>query len=286
MALVCCGVSLAEDESDFQPKPIDRLFLTPCGKVLPSMDVNLTLGGAYGTMNRGEYLGIAAVGLGNVAELEISTWRLVSNFLRGTMALGTSSLKISIIRETQQMPSVALAFRSNPSWAKMETSGRDLTSAVSATVSEVSFETHFASLYLAVTKQIFSGTSINAGVSLTDMRTRAGQAILTTTPQFNTFPNHQENLPGGFFGFTRQVNPRTMVMGEVSTIPRYSYNPVNNNLSIDQVASVIAGFRFYFSPHFSTDAGVKYRTDYAGIADAEISVGLNVGFNVQDLMKK
>jgi len=286
LALFFSRVTNAQVEEDFQPKSIDRLFLTPCGKVLPSMEVNLTLGGAYGTMNRGEYLGIAAVGLGNVAELEISTWRLVSNFLSGTLALGTTSLKISLLKETDNTPGMALTFRSNPSWAKMETSGQDLSSEISAEVTKVSFETHFAGLYLTVSKQLFTGTAFNAGLSLTDMRTRSGSAIMITAPMFNEFPDQQVNLLGGYIGFSRLVNSRTTVMGELSTIPRFSYDPEINDLSIDQVALIIAGFRFYFSPNLSTDAGVKYRTDYAGIADAEISVGLNAGFNLQDLLRK
>lgn len=279
----------AQEPGKFSPKPIDRLFLTPSGEVLPSMNVNFALGGSYGTMNKGEYLGIAAVGLGNVAELEISTWRLVSNLFNGTTALGTTTLKIALMKESKGLPrpGATLTFRSTPSWALVEYDMNELTSEVRETVRSLKFETHLASLFLTVSKKLWDDLSLNAGISLTDSRTRSGIADLVNQPSLpQVIPDLQENLIGGFIGFQRQVNPRTILMFEVSSVPRFTYRSFDNRLELDQVALLIGGFRFYFNQWMSTDAGVKYRTDYIGIADAEISVGMNLGFNIQELLKR
>ena len=270
-------------DEPFRAKPLARLFLTPNGRVLESMEVSLTLGGAFGAMNKGEYLGIASIGLGDVAELEVSTWRLVSNLFKGTTALGTTSLKVVAFRagEESLLPDATITFRSNPSWASIEVSGDDLASDIGEEVDGVDFEMHMASLYLTISKHLFERVTLHAGVSLMDVRTRSGKALMSNI--FFNIPDLQENIVSGFVGFERQVNPRTILMSEVSSVPRFNYRPLGNKLEVDQVALIIAGFRFYFTERISTDAGVKYRTDYDGIADAEISVGLNVGFNLKQV---
>jgi hypothetical protein len=280
-------VSLSIAQENFNAQPLARLFLIPNAKVLPSMQVNLTLGGTYGTMNKGEYLGIAGVGLGNVAELEVSTWRLVSNLFNGTTALGTTSLKVQLLKamEGTNLPDVNMTFRSNPSWADIEYSGGDLSGDVAQEVSEIRFQMHLASLFLAFSEKLFKDVTMHAGVSLTDVRTRSGSALYWDQASYTEIPNTQKNLVSGFIGFERQVNPKTILMVEASGNPRFNFNTETGKIEIDQVALVIAGVRFYFTERISTDAGVKYRTDYAGIADAEISVGLNFGFNLQEFFK-
>ena len=273
-------------DEPFRAKPLARLFLTPNGRVLESMEVSLTLGGAFGAMNKGEYLGIASIGLGDVAELEVSTWRLVSNLFKGTTALGTTSLKVVVFRagEESMLPDATLTFRSNPSWASIEVSGDELSSDIIDQVDEVNFEMHMASLYFTVSKYLFADITLHAGVSLMDVRTRSGSALLVDTLMNGDILDLQENIVSGFVGFERQVNPHTILMGEISSVPRFNYRPPPlNTLEVDQVALIIAGFRFYFTERISTDAGVKYRTDYDGIADAEINVGLNVGFNLKQV---
>lgn len=278
----------AAAQESFEAQPLERLFSVPSGRVLKTMEVALTLGGAYGSMNKGEYLGIASVGLGSVAELEVSTWRVVSNIFTGTTALGTTAIKVAVLTEGSNpvFPSVTVAFRLNPSWASLEFSGSDLSEEIRDDVDEVKFETHTASLYVNVSKELTKSISLHGGLFLTDVRTRSGSAILAGGLSSGPIPDMNEDHIGGFIGFVRQVNPRTFVMGEACSIPRYKYIPSNNQLEVDQVALIIAGFRFYFAKRISTDAGVKYRTDYEGIADAEISVGLNVGFNVQEVFTR
>ena len=276
-------VLIAGDADD--PQPLARLFTVPKGRVLESMDVSLTLGGAFGSMNKGEYLGIASVGLGNVAELEISTYRLVSNLFKGTTALGTTALSVNVLKGTDDnyIPDVAITFRANPSWAQFEALHGDIVDDLSSLVNEVQYEMHMAALYVTFSKQLMAGFTLHGGLSLTDVRTRNGEAILAGSPALTDIPDLQKNLYSGFIGIERNVNEQTILMAEVSGVPRFNYKPAVNILEADQVALIVAGFRFYFTPRISTDAGVKYRSDYAGIADAEISVGLNVGFSLESV---
>jgi hypothetical protein len=269
-------------QEGFHAVPVTRLFTAPTGRILPSMDVLFTVGGAYGTMNKGEYLGTAAVGLGDVAELEVSTWRLVSNLFNGSTALGTTAIKVAVLRGEESgrgLPNVAAAFRMSPSWSAVGASGSAIASDLEGEVSEVRFEVHAANLYLNLSKEVLERLYLHGGAFLTDISTRYGNASLTRGGA-QAFPDRRESQVSGFLGFEREVNPRTVVTGEVVGVPRFDYSPADNRIDIAQVAMIVAGVRFHFARRISTDVGIKYRTDYDGIADAEINVGVNAGFNI------
>lgn len=267
-------------QESVQITPLSRLFTVPTGGVLGSYEVNLTLGGAYGSMNKGEYLGVASVGLGNVAEVEISTLHLVSNLFQSSTAMGTTALKIGLLHENHDpgLADIAVIFRLNPSWSKVNSNDRDLLPEIQSQVSAIHFEMHIASLYAAMSKTFGDGFRVHGGVYLMDLRTREGIANYVTE-----FPDMRKNLVSGFIGIERQVNPRTIIMAEVSGVPRYNYYPSTNLMTADQVALMIAGVRFNFAQRISADAGVRFRSDYVGIADADIAVGLNLGVNLYEM---
>jgi hypothetical protein len=273
-------------QEPFQATPIQRLFTIPTGRILGSYEVLLTLGGAYGAMNKGEYLGIASVGLGNVAEVEISTWRMVSNLFQGTTALGTTAIKVGLLHEdgSAYKPDIAMIFRLNPSWTEVKSEDRKFLSEIQDQVQEVDFKMHIASLYLGVSKSLSENLVLHTGAFLMDIRTKEGQVSFPNTSpgSFFNIPDMRKNVVSGFLGFERQVNARTSIMAEICGSPRYNYNQ-DTTITVDQVATIIAGVRFYFADRISADAGVKYRTDYVGIADADIAVGLNAGINLYEL---
>jgi hypothetical protein len=285
---LCSVISFrAASQESFPITPVQRLFTVPTGRILGSYEVLLTLGGAYGAMNKGEYLGIASVGLGNVAEVEISTWRMVSNLFQGTTALGTTALKVGLLHEngSASRPDVAMIFRLNPSWSEVKSNDRKFLAEVEGQVSEIHFKMHIASLYLSVSKSLSPALALHAGAFLMDVRTKEGSVSFPDAPYAPlSIPDFRKNLVSGFFGFESQVNDRTFILGEVTGSPRYNYHVGSNTMSVDQVATVIAGVRFYFASRISADAGVKYRSDYLGIADADIAVGLNAGINLYDLV--
>jgi len=290
LTMALAAVSAQAQAEEFQAQPLARLFTVPSGRVLSSMEVLLTLGGAYGSMNKGEYLGRASLGLGDFAELEVSTWRLVSNLFNGTASLGTTALSVGVLRpeEGSLLPDASICFRMNPSWKKVEVRGNDLAENLRDDVNEVNFEMHFASLYLNLSRELIKDVTLHAGVYLTDMRTRSGMADRADSANTSgsvAIPDAREDMVGGFAGLERKINPRTILMAEIFSVPRFKYTLASNELKIDQVTMFIAGVRFHFARRISTDAGVKYRSDYKGIADSEITVGLNFGFNLEEAFK-
>jgi hypothetical protein len=57
-------------------------------------------------------------------------------------------------------------------------------------------------------------------------------------------------------------------------------------ITVKQVWHGVAGVRFFLTPYAAIDAGIRYRDDYSGLADAEIVMGLNLGLNILDEIRK
>jgi hypothetical protein len=113
------------------------------------------------------------------------------------------------------------------------------------------------------------------GVGLTDVRVR--------NPQGWRFANAntgelQSNLWAPFAGVSIQANAKAMVLFEIEGLPSYDFAPEGKHGSDDikNIWAGVVGVRFYFTNWLAADTGVRYRSDFDGIADANIQANLNM----------
>lgn len=255
--------------------PIDprRLFIIPVADVLSSLEINIGGGSAFGVRKTEErpYLGHVRIGLGDVAEVEISTVGIINRLSEGSAAIPTAAFKLKFIPEGKVRPAFAGAIRSSL-W---HTEDRDT----------VKFQKRVATLYFVASKT-FGALSFHLGASISDLRIRTRHKItdefISPTRQWEQEHDrdyYNRNLVGPFFGFRAEVNPRTMLMLEVEQIAEYDFDEDNPILSKDDISTewmMIAGVRFFFFNWLALDTGVMYRSDYHGIGDTQIEAGLNI----------
>jgi len=90
-------------------------------------------------------------------------------------------------------------------------------------------------------------------------------------------PNCQRNNLRAVRRLRYQANPRTFVMAEIDGVPEYRFRRKGPTTRGDpQRLAGAMGVRFYFSPYIAVDSGVRYRSDYDGIADANIHASMNI----------
>lgn len=251
---------------------LPRLFNVPTGDVMRSLNVYLNGGGAFGAEKERSVLARAGLGLGDVAEVEVSTWSIVSSLRKTNATIPTSAFKMQVLRETASRPAVAWSLRGTTSWQLVE--NEDL---------GTSFQTRLMKLYLVGSRN-FGSFRGHFGAGLTDIRVRnpVGWSFADTLQ-----PELQRNLLTPFAGFSAQANPRTLVMAEIDGIPEYHFaaGRAADEKSIRTVWSGSMGVRFYFSPYVAVDSGVRYRSDYKGIADANIHAALNFLLPIGDRLR-
>ncbi|MEK7727459.1 MAG: hypothetical protein AAB354_03545, partial [candidate division KSB1 bacterium] len=88
----------------------------------------------------------------------------------------------------------------------------------------------------------------------------------------------QSNLWAPFAGVSIQANPKAQVLFEIEGLPSYEFTAGEKHDSgdIKNIWAGVIGVRFYFTNWLAADTGVRYRSDFDGIADANIQANLNL----------
>jgi len=269
-----------------------RLFTIPTARVLGSKDISLMGGGAFGVAEvQQSFLGTIGMGLGNIAEVEFSTVGLINNISQGSPSVSTSAFKIQLIPEEmfglKYFPTLAVSIRSSADWKDIRSDWRALnsnkdfydyneyTQRNECAVSSVGYNTRFTIMYGVATFPL-GPIQIHSGLTLTDIRVKDMTVDYIWEEDNNTPEERQKNLIGGFAGFEIEYNPQTKLMVEVKTDSKHEYNLETKEIELSHTYVAIGGVRFFFTKWLSIDTGVLYQTNYTGIADSQIKLGLNL----------
>jgi hypothetical protein len=263
--------------------PVDprRLFVIPTAEVLNSLEVNFGGGSSFGVRKTEErpFLGHMRLGLGGVAEVEVSTLGIINQLSGGSATIPSAAFKLRFFPEGKLRPGFAGALVSSL-WNSEE---RGM----------VKFERRLSTLYFVATKT-FKQVSVHAGISINDLRIRtrtlnddyvsptSAQAAASDKDYFN------RNLVGPFVGVRVELNPKTKLMMELEQVAEYKFDEANPILTKDDISARwmgIAGVRFFFFDWLALDTGVMYRSDYHGIGDAQISAGLNICLSLPRIIR-
>ena len=268
-----------------------RLFTIPTARVLGSKDISLMGGGAFGVAVQQSFLGTIGMGLGNIAEVEFSTVGLINNISQGSPAVSTSAFKIQLIPEDlfglSFFPTLAVSIRSSADWKDVRSDWGALNSDKAfydynagtqrdeCAVSSIGYNTRFTIMYGVATFPL-GPIKIHSGLTLTDIRVK-DMAVDYIWQEDNDAPEErQKNMIGGFAGFEIEYNPQTKLMVEIKTDSKHEYNMETKEIEVSHTYVAIGGVRFFFTKWLSIDTGVLYQTNYKGIADAQIKLGLNL----------
>lgn len=245
------------------PAELPRLFNVPTAEVLGSLDLYFTGGGAFGIEKERNFLGHAGLGLGDIAEVEFATQAVINSLQQGSSSVPTSAFKMQMLRARDHLPAIAASLRGTTSWHYLK--GND---------PNISFETRLTKLYLVASKQ-FGQATAHLGAGLTDVRVRNPRGWRFHNPAEKEL---QRNLVAPFGGVAIQANPKALVMIEIEGLPSYNFveGGTYDGDRIENIWAGVIGVRFYFTNWLAADTGVRYRSDFDGIADANIQANINM----------
>ncbi len=259
--------------------PVDpqQLFIIPTADVLKSMAVSTGAGSAFGVQQneKSPFLRHVRFGLGNTAEIELSSIGVINNLSQGAASIPTAAFKLKILPEIGGRPGLAAALRSSLWHSERR--------------NKWVFEKRLATLYFVATKT-FGPATLNLGMSVEDLRIRSKYAGTEQIYSPASAPGEKRdkdyinrNLLAPFLGLKVWVNDRTRLMFEIEKIAKYDFDENLPELSVSDITSewmTIAGVRFFFLNWLALDTGVLYRSDFHGIGDAQINAGFHVNFSL------
>lgn len=269
---------------------LQRLFISPTASMLESASLNISGGGVFGVDSRGSGRSLFRFGIGGVGELAFSQQVLFTNiFLSGT-TLDTKSLKILVIPEFNFSKSISSTFSgmiqsSNWTGQASSTGGILADDALSSLrVQRAGFETRFASFYFISTIK-YKNATFHFGPIISDFRYRNLFLRYLDIAPFTDSKEHSIVRTGGFIGFTNMINSSTMMIFDVTTVPRLHLDARTPSISLREDMLVLWGLRYFMHDFISLDTAMRYYYSQTELSDIQVKIGINVNLPLIRIIK-
>jgi hypothetical protein len=256
-----------------------RLLSIPTAAVLEEMAIGLTLGNSFGQEERRSFLGNVALGIGNVAELELNTGGLVGNIISATTRMSTWGLKVLILSEKENQPALAVGLRSSNDWDNSSFDGATLQRTSPDYFREglryLDYELRMTTLSVIMSRSVSKQLIGHGSVGYADLRYRNLRTqVVDSEIRYEPTPqrSNQLHFTGGI---SYAVNPRTKVLAEIQTIPFFDFDVRNHQLFLNRMYVGAAGVRYALNRAITLDSGVRYQSNFVGLADMQVRVALN-----------
>ncbi|MCH8927916.1 MAG: hypothetical protein IIB39_04275 [Candidatus Marinimicrobia bacterium] len=260
---------------------LQRLFISPTASMLESASLNVSGGGVFGVDSRGSGRSHFRLGLGGVGELAISQQVLFTNIFPSGTTLDTKSLKIAVIPNVNFGKSISMSFSGlvrSSNWAGQE-SNRIYIAAdgllSGANLRTAGFETRFASFYFISTIK-YKNATFHFGPIISDFRYRNLSLSFFDSNSFFDTKERSRVRTGGFIGFTNMVNSSTMMIFDVTTVPRLHLDARTPSISLREDMLVLWGLRYFMHDFISLDTAMRYYYSQTELSDIQVKIGLNV----------
>jgi len=270
---------------------LQRLFVSPTATMLESASLNVSGGGIFGVDSRGSGRSHFRIGIGGVGELAFSQQELFTNIFSNGVTLGTKSLKIAMIPEMNFGKTISASISvmvlssdwisqfGNPSHILVD----DALSAANLLSAE--FQTRFASFYFIGTLKLKS-TTLHFGPIFSDFRYRNLSLSFFDLNPFFDRKEHSVVRTGGFVGITNMVNPSTMMIIDITSVPRLHLDASAPSISLREDIVALWGLRYFMHDYFSLDTAMRYYYSQTELSDIQVKIGLNVNLPLRKIIKK
>ena len=250
-------VVLAKEPVQLYEPP--RLFIIPVADTLKAFDINAS-GATTWETGRVSFLGTGFLGLGDVAQVELSSLRTFSTQngdfeeLSSTPAAGVK-LALPLEEHSRLLPNIAVSYhRSFGEENEFQP-----------------YKQQLADLYLMASKSFFSkgegwrGFRLHAGADYFGARFETNQTVET------------KGFWRPFGGIEIWASRYAKLMAEVEWFPRINVD-AQPAIAEEPLWMTVAGVRIFITRFITADVGVRYQQDFDTIADAKLEgkVGLAI----------
>ena len=251
------------------PPPIEpsRLSIVPTASVTRSLDLDLSGVGVF--MGTGKTLSRASalLGIGDIAEVELSTVAMVSS-LQSPNRLNSvpgGGLKVAF-PVWRYWKGMAVGFRR--SGTQIETVGAvKLNERVGEFYTVASVANFLTQEEESVTGG-WMGTKVKAHLGLSYMAAR-----LTSMPAEARKKDFLRPFGGLEIWRGRSRVPQTRVMAEFGWMAHFK-----NQLEIEDIWVATGGIRFFFHRYAAIDIGVRYQSNYDGLSESTLQTQFRLGW--------
>ncbi len=245
-------------ERSMEPEPLpiepSHLFTVPAGQVVRSMDLDIYGAGIFLGDTGSKTLGTgAALGLGDIAQVEIGTMGLIDSFAgeSGLKSVPSGGLKVYIPMWKYWHGLAASFHRSgtHKSYWRGQTYEQRLGS---------------FSVVASLANYLTPGEGAAPGGGWKGIKVKTHLGLKYLDPRVASDDGSGASFLRPFGGFeVWRKDARARIMGELD----WSADFVTPD-KIDEVWVATGGVRFFFSKHVAADIGVRYQSNFDGLSES------------------
>ena len=252
------------------PPPIEpsNLSIIPTANVTRSLDLDFSGVGVFLGTGKTMSRGAALLGVGDIAEVELSTVAMVSS-LRGPNRLHSvpgGGLKVAF-PVWRHWKGMAVGFRRSGT-QKEHVGSATLRERVGEFYTVASFANYLTPREGAAVSGGWMGTKMKAHLGLNYMAAR-----LTSSPTEEALKESFLRPFGGVEIWRGAGVPQTRVMAEFGWMAHFK-----DPQKIDEVWVATGGIRFFFHRYAAFDVGVRYQSDYDGLSESTLQTQFRIGW--------
>lgn len=278
LATVLCAVFVslpvhaAERQTVALDPPVEpsNLFSIPTGRVVQSMDIDLSGTGVMLSAEGSRPLFGAVLGLGDIAQLEMGTLPVVSG-LSGESELQdvkSAGLKV-FVPLTRYAQGLAASFRRSADSRQY--------------VGPTRFDYKVGEFYTMATVANYPkpehATDPTAGWNGVKAKGHFGMKYIDA--QMDGVGETSTSFWRPVLGLELwKSDARARIVGEVNWIAGFHADGIER---VEPIRVVTGGVRYFFSQHVTLDIGVRNQSDYAGLADSAIQARFNFSLPTHSL---
>jgi len=288
--LLCAAVlttQISIGQTDFGPSPDRGILTNPfmgSNSVVPQgfkFDI-AAASPVYGDMNVPVYAW-TSLSLAGVIQVGYSNEGYIGNLVGLTRACPGWDAKIQILRQREELPSVALWIRGTIGWQKEELGANDLWGKVPANSFFDVLWTHyeFNSTAAGITFEPGLGENIalNLSVGYRELESRDLWIVRVIYPgygdSYHALSSDRVSLLEGSANLMIRPLPQLAVILQAGTLPYYKLNQIA--LKLDQGRAYLGaiGVRYSLPIPVFVDGYVKWHSNFNGQEDTQIRLGLS-----------
>ncbi|MBT3346723.1 MAG: hypothetical protein HN712_17850 [Gemmatimonadetes bacterium] len=261
------GRGLAAAEPPIEPS---MLFSLPTGAIVQSMDLDVHGSGVLFSGAGSRPLGGLTLGLGDIAQMEVTTMSITSDIEEINQLVGVpaAGLKVSL-RLTNYAQGIAASFQRSGTFTqfanKRDYEGKAGEFYVMGTVANYARPEHATEPAAG-----WRGLKIRSHIGMKYM-----DAQLRSTLDDEGGATQSTWRPVVGFELWRD-DARARVIGELNYITGISVDGLGENEErVEAIRTLTGGVRFFFSKHVTFDIGVRHQSNYDGLAESAIQSRLN-----------
>lgn len=266
------------------PHDFNKIFSVPTADVLKSKDVNIVLGGAFGFDESKSFLGNIGFGLGDFADVELNIGSLIGTIIERNQTYSTAGMKFRILNSNEIRPSVAIGLKSSNDWDRTQVFPNEIQTSSPRLYDEglrgLDYSTRMTILYAVLSKIAEPILEFHMGGGIMDIRYKNIQLDFISGPIVDYDKVYKKNQLYLFGGIVYKINPKTHFVFEAQSLPYFTVDLESKKLTPRLRYLYATGVRYIVSKVFVVDSGIRFQSNFQGIADAQYRIGINFFFLV------